>query len=59
MAAHSLAKAVVKQVIDQVWIEEILKCICDIVLLEQFTLFLWLSYKSVTKLLKKKIGENK
>jgi hypothetical protein len=40
MAAHSLAKAVVKQVIDQVWIEEILKCICDIVLLEQFTLFL-------------------
>jgi hypothetical protein len=40
MAAHSLAQAVVKQVIDQVCIEEILKCICDIVLLEQSVLFL-------------------
>jgi hypothetical protein len=38
--AHSLAKAGVKQVINQVWMEEISNCICDLVLLEQLALSL-------------------
>jgi ribonuclease HI len=38
-AAHGLAKAAVKHIIDQVWMEEIPICICDVVLLEQSALF--------------------
>jgi hypothetical protein len=33
--------------------EEILECICHIILLEQFDLYFLLSYKNVTILLKK------
>jgi hypothetical protein len=36
---HGLTEAVAKHIIDQVWMEEISDCICDIVLLEQSTLF--------------------
>jgi hypothetical protein len=45
-AAHDLAKAVTKQFVNQVWIEEILEWICEIVLLKQFAQFFGLSYKS-------------
>jgi hypothetical protein len=36
---HGLVKAIVKHIIYQVWIEKISNCICDIVLLDEFTLF--------------------
>lgn len=39
-AAHGLAKAAIRQVINVIWIKEIYSCICDIVLLEQYPLFL-------------------
>jgi hypothetical protein len=38
--AHGLAQATVRQFTDQVWMEEILEYICDIVLLHQSALFL-------------------
>jgi hypothetical protein len=37
-AAHGLAKATVKQIMNRVWIEEIPAGIGDVVILEQFTL---------------------
>jgi hypothetical protein len=45
MTVHGLSHVTVKQFIDQVWMEEIPECICDILLL---------SYKSVTVLFKNK-----
>jgi len=39
-AAHGLAKATVKQIMDSVWIEEIPKSIRDIVILEHSALAL-------------------
>jgi hypothetical protein len=36
--AHELAKATTKQVRNNVWMEEILMCICDMVTLEQHAL---------------------
>jgi len=38
--AQGLAKATVKQVTNKVWLEEILNCICDIILFEQQALCL-------------------
>lgn len=42
--AHGLAKAAIKHVIDQVWMKEISNYICDIVLLEQYALSLWVQW---------------
>lgn len=39
---HDLTNASIKQVIDDVWIEKIPSCICDIVLLKQSARFPWL-----------------
>jgi hypothetical protein len=38
--ANELAKAAVKQVIDRIWMKEILRCAYDIVLLEQHAIFI-------------------
>jgi hypothetical protein len=38
--AHDLAKTAVKQVIDDVWMEEIPTCICDIVLLSNLLYYI-------------------
>jgi ribonuclease HI len=38
-AAHGLAKEATREVMDKVWIEEIPLCIYDIILSEQFALF--------------------
>jgi pyridoxine 5'-phosphate synthase PdxJ len=37
-AAHGLTKATVKQIMDRVWIKEILAGIGDVVILEQSTI---------------------
>jgi len=39
IAAHCIAKAAVKQVIDSVWMKEIYICIRDTILLKQSALF--------------------
>jgi hypothetical protein len=36
---HGLVNTTVKHIINQVWMKEILNCICDVVLLEQYALF--------------------
>lgn len=39
-AAHELAKTIIQQVIDQIWVEEIPNYIRDLILLEQLALSL-------------------
>jgi hypothetical protein len=39
-AAHDLTKAAIKQVINEIWLEEILSCICN-VFVEQYALLSW------------------